>query len=149
MSPLLVLEHEPIAELGQDDIADLLIKLENDENRPMIDPATTIGRRFALPFYDDVTLIELRDPNWAPAGARLCFLETDEALERLDGTSPLIHKVNAQRGPILSRSTDETGYVQPTIEALIAARGTNSTYHNHAIQPWTIAESGEVTNALA
>ena len=121
MSPLLVLEHEPIAELGQDDIADLLIKLENDENRPMIDPATTIGRRFALPFYDDVTLIELRDPNWAPAGARLCFLETDEALERLDGTSPLIHKVNAQRGPILSRSTDETGYVQPTIEALIAA----------------------------
>jgi len=43
---------------------------------------------------------------------------------------------------ILSRSTDETGYVQPTIEKLIAVRGKYSTYHNHAIQPWAIADSG-------
>lgn len=50
---------------------------------------------------------------------------------------------------IMSRATDETGYVQPAIDVLIAARGKNSTYHNHAIQPWAIAEAGEVTNALA
>lgn len=50
---------------------------------------------------------------------------------------------------ILSRATDETGYVQPTIEEIVAVRGKNSTYHNHAIQPWAINENGEVQNALA
>lgn len=50
---------------------------------------------------------------------------------------------------ILSRATDETGYVQPTIAQIEAVRGKNSTYHNHAIQPWAITETGEIKNALA
>ena len=50
---------------------------------------------------------------------------------------------------ILSRATDETGYVQPTIAQLEAVRGKNSTYHNHAIQLWAITETGEIKNALA
>ena len=37
----------------------------------------------------------------------------------------------------------------PTKVQLIDARGKYSVYHNHAIQPWAIAETGEVTNALA
>lgn len=48
---------------------------------------------------------------------------------------------------ILSRATDETGYVQPTLEALTAVRGVNGTYHNNAMTAWRIAETGEVTNA--
>jgi sulfane dehydrogenase subunit SoxC len=48
---------------------------------------------------------------------------------------------------ILSRATDETGYVQPSFEELKAIRGLNSNYHNNAMQPWKIAESGEVVNA--
>ena len=48
---------------------------------------------------------------------------------------------------IMSRATDETGYVQPTFEQLTAERGVNSFYHNNAIQPWRVAASGEVTNA--
>jgi sulfane dehydrogenase subunit SoxC len=48
---------------------------------------------------------------------------------------------------ILSRATDETGYVQPSFEELRAVRGLNSQYHNNAMQPWNIAENGEVTNA--
>jgi len=48
---------------------------------------------------------------------------------------------------IMSRATDETGYVQPMFEQLIAERGVNSFYHNNAVQPWKIAASGEVTNA--
>ena len=48
-----------------------------------------------------------------------------------------------------SRATDQTGYVQPTREALIAARGTNSYYHYNGIQGWKIAASGGVTNANA
>ncbi|KAF1049169.1 MAG: putative protein-methionine-sulfoxide reductase subunit YedZ1 [Xylophilus sp.] len=48
---------------------------------------------------------------------------------------------------IPSRATDETGYVQPTLEALLAARGSQSGYHNNAITPWRILASGEVRHA--
>ena len=47
---------------------------------------------------------------------------------------------------IVSRCTDETGYVQPTREALIAVRGVNSMYHCNAIKPWKIAADGKVTS---
>jgi len=48
---------------------------------------------------------------------------------------------------ILSRATDSTGYMQPTREALVAARGLNSQYHYNAIQQWRVDASGEVRNA--
>ncbi len=47
---------------------------------------------------------------------------------------------------LASRCIDETGYVQPTREALIAARGTRSSYHNNAIQAWRVARDGAVEN---
>ena len=47
---------------------------------------------------------------------------------------------------IMSRAIDETGYVQPTMEELVKARGWDSFYHNNTIQPWKIAATGEVTN---
>jgi sulfane dehydrogenase subunit SoxC len=50
---------------------------------------------------------------------------------------------------IMSRAVDETGYVQPTFEQLVAERGVHSFYHNNAIQPWRVASSGEVSNANA
>lgn len=50
---------------------------------------------------------------------------------------------------IVSRATDETGYVQPTLAELIAVRGTNSFYHNNAMWPWKIDATGEVSNANA
>lgn len=50
---------------------------------------------------------------------------------------------------IASRAMDETGYVQPTREALIAERGENYVYHYNAIAVWRIAQNGEVTNAYA
>ncbi len=45
-----------------------------------------------------------------------------------------------------SRCTDETGYVQPTRQDLIAVRGLNSDYHNNAIQSWKVSEEGKVRN---
>lgn len=54
---------------------------------------------------------------------------------------------DGQPAVIQSRATDETGYVQPTLEALRAARGTQSGYHNNAITPWRVAASGEVRHA--
>lgn len=53
---------------------------------------------------------------------------------------------DGQSAVLQSRATDETGYVQPTVPELVAARGVNSTYHNNGIQTWSIAENGEVTN---
>ena len=49
-----------------------------------------------------------------------------------------------------SRCTDETGYVQPTLQQLIAIRGSNgpfgSIYHLNAIQSWAVNEAGDVSN---
>jgi sulfane dehydrogenase subunit SoxC len=45
-----------------------------------------------------------------------------------------------------SRVIDETGYVQPSIRELRAARGTRSIYHNNAIQTWRVDATGEVSN---
>jgi sulfane dehydrogenase subunit SoxC len=56
---------------------------------------------------------------------------------------------NGEELMIMSRATDETGYVQPTLAQLIALRGKFGTYHNNAIQPWRISSSGEVTNGRA
>ena len=47
---------------------------------------------------------------------------------------------------IYSRATDETGYVQPTEEALLAVRGPNSDYHNNCTKAWKIGGDGSVTN---
>jgi sulfane dehydrogenase subunit SoxC len=47
---------------------------------------------------------------------------------------------------IASRAIDETGYVQPTRAALVAARGTNSIYHYNGIKAWHVQAAGTVTN---
>ena len=53
-----------------------------------------------------------------------------------DGSSTLIQ----------SRATDETGYVQPSLQQLRAVRGSRSIYHNNSIQSWRVQANGEVGN---
>jgi sulfane dehydrogenase subunit SoxC len=43
-----------------------------------------------------------------------------------------------------SRATDNTGYVQPTREALVAERGTKALYHFNGIASWAVDEHGEL-----
>jgi sulfane dehydrogenase subunit SoxC len=50
---------------------------------------------------------------------------------------------------IQSRAIDETGYVQPTRQALVAERGQQYFYHYNGIQSWRIAPNGEVSNVHA
>ena len=50
---------------------------------------------------------------------------------------------------LLSRCTDETGYVQPSREKLIAERGRYSAYHCNRIKGWLVAADGRVTSAEA
>ena len=45
-----------------------------------------------------------------------------------------------------SRATDETGYAQPTKDALREIRGLNSVYHNNGIQTWWVKPNGEAEN---
>ncbi|MFU8864690.1 MAG: sulfite dehydrogenase [Rhodobacterales bacterium] len=47
---------------------------------------------------------------------------------------------------LMSRAIDETGYVQPTKNALRDIRGSNSVYHNNGIQTWWVKPDGEVEN---
>lgn len=56
---------------------------------------------------------------------------------------------SGEEAVLQSRVTDETGYVQPTLEELVAVRGTDSVYHLNAIQSWHVASDGEVTNVHA
>lgn len=46
---------------------------------------------------------------------------------------------------ILSRATDETGAVQPTREAFVAARGAGTDYHFSWIRSWRVAADGRVS----
>ena len=53
---------------------------------------------------------------------------------------------DGQETVIKSRCTDETGYQQPTREALINVRGIHSSYHYNGIQSWKIGRDGIVRN---
>jgi sulfane dehydrogenase subunit SoxC len=45
---------------------------------------------------------------------------------------------------LMSRATDETGYTQPTYEALLAARGPSTAYHFNHIRAWRVNADGTV-----
>lgn len=47
---------------------------------------------------------------------------------------------------ISSRCIDETGYIQPTRDQILADRGPNSTYHYNGIKSWSVKADGSVTN---
>ena len=47
---------------------------------------------------------------------------------------------------IASRAIDESGYIQPSREELIAVRGGNSTYHFNGMKFWRVRPDGTVTN---
>ncbi len=53
---------------------------------------------------------------------------------------------NGGEALLASRAADDTGYEQPTREALTSVRGFNSNYHNNAIQLWKVAADGRITN---
>jgi sulfane dehydrogenase subunit SoxC len=48
----------------------------------------------------------------------------------------------------MSRATDETGYLQPTLEELRAARGVGTHYHQNNIRAWRVRRDGKVVFGL-
>lgn len=51
---------------------------------------------------------------------------------------------NGDTTAIMSRAIDETGYVQPSLEELIAARGIGTGYHLNPVTAWLIKRDGQV-----
>ncbi|MDP3494613.1 MAG: sulfite dehydrogenase, partial [Hyphomonadaceae bacterium] len=47
---------------------------------------------------------------------------------------------------LASRAIDDRGNVQPTHEVAIARYGDGAVYHYNGIQPWAVAQTGEVAN---
>jgi sulfane dehydrogenase subunit SoxC len=50
---------------------------------------------------------------------------------------------------LISRATDESGYVQPSRDELVSVRGTGSVYHYNGQQNWRGAADGTITNFYA
>lgn len=102
--------------------------------------------------------LEVRGIAWSGRGriakAELSFDEgaTWRAADLQEPVLPMAHtrfrylwKWNGGEATILSRATDETGYVQPTLRALIDARGPGSgPYHLNPITGWRIRPGGQV-----
>jgi len=56
---------------------------------------------------------------------------------------------DGQPAKILSRATDDKGYVQPSRQSVIDALGTNAVFHYNGQQTWNIDAKGMVRNVLA
>lgn len=56
---------------------------------------------------------------------------------------------DGQEVSLVSRCTDDSGYVQPTREVLVAVRGMNSDYHNNCLKSWKVTADGSVTHVDA
>ena len=78
--------------------------------------------------------------TWAEAA--LCEPVLDKAVTRFR----MAWRWDGAEAVILSRAMDETGAVQPTRDAIIAAKGRKFAYHYNAIQAWGIDRDGEVSN---
>jgi sulfane dehydrogenase subunit SoxC len=56
---------------------------------------------------------------------------------------------NGQPAVLMSRAVDSTGYVQPTVQDIRKVRAiVGFVQHNNAVQPWSIAANGEVSNVI-
>ena len=53
---------------------------------------------------------------------------------------------NGNKAILKSRATDETGYVQPERDELIAERGKHGVFHYNAIVSWQISRQGDISH---
>ena len=51
---------------------------------------------------------------------------------------------DGREATLLSRATDETGYVQPTRTELIRVRGIGTDYHFNPIYGWKVGTDGQI-----
>jgi sulfane dehydrogenase subunit SoxC len=96
--------------------------------------------------YGKVTKVEVSadgGKSWAKAALQSPVLP--KALTRFR----IPWRWNGGPAVLQSRATDESGYVQPTREKMIAARGNRTIYHSNAITAWAVSDKGEVKHVYA
>jgi sulfane dehydrogenase subunit SoxC len=49
---------------------------------------------------------------------------------------------------LMSRAIDDTGYVQPSVQQFVDARGERTNYHSNHMRAWKVATDGKVTYGL-
>jgi sulfane dehydrogenase subunit SoxC len=96
--------------------------------------------------YGKITEVEVSadgGKSWTPAALQPPVLS--KALTRFR----IPWRWNGGSAVLQSRATDESGYVQPTREKMIAARGGRGIYHSNAITTWAVSDKGEVKHVYA
>jgi sulfane dehydrogenase subunit SoxC len=102
-------------------------------------------------------IYEIRGLAWSGKGKiKAVDISTDggASWERARLEQPVLSKAltrfthewrwNGKPALLQSRAVDETGFVQPTIAQLRAARGVNGVYNNNSIQTWQVKPDGSV-----
>jgi sulfane dehydrogenase subunit SoxC len=80
---------------------------------------------------------------WAPAALQEPILPLAHVRFRFPWT------YGGGEAMLMSRAVDETGYVQPTLAQLTAARGAGTQYHYNNIRAWKVDAGGSITFASA
>jgi sulfane dehydrogenase subunit SoxC len=96
--------------------------------------------------YGKITKVEVSadsGKSWAQAALQPPVLS--KALTRFR----MPWRWNGGPAVLQSRATDETGYMQPTREKMIAVRGSRTIYHSNAITTWAVSDKGEVKHVYA
>jgi sulfane dehydrogenase subunit SoxC len=110
---------------------------------PLVDKGRQLLRGLAWSGHGKVKRVDISfdgGVNWRTAELQ------DPVLPRCLTRFVLPFEWNGEEMLVQSRVIDETDYVQPTITELHKARGTESIYHNNAIQTWLIKSTGEAEN---
>ena len=76
--------------------------------------------------------------SWKPAELQ------DPVMDKAHTAFRYLWNWNGQSTEILSRTVDETGYIQPFLKDLLAARGGNMGYHYNPVTAWYIQNDGQV-----
>jgi len=79
-----------------DELTGFLEQIDPIDGKHKVAAASTKVSWRMLPFYENVALIQVQDPNWVNKKLTIYYLTDQGNLFRLNGTSPPIHEVNAK-----------------------------------------------------
>ncbi len=79
-----------------DELAGFLEKINPVDGKYRTSPSSTQVSWRTLPFYENVALIRVQDPNWVNKKLCIYYLTDAGDLFRLNGMSPPIHEVNSK-----------------------------------------------------
>lgn len=87
-----------------EELAGFLTQIDPIDGKHKVSAQSTQVHWRMMPFYEQVALIRVHDPNWINPRLNVYYLTEQGNLYRLNGSSPPIHEVNA-KAPV--RITEE------------------------------------------